>query len=51
MCPVVLIRANMRLIVVRPHGLIHGIVIIASIQAEVLWLLLGGSLTFYHKFN
>jgi len=39
---------NMWLIVVRSHRLIDGLVIIASVQAQMLWLLLGGRRTRDH---
>src|SRR5450755_3818887 len=40
---VVLIGTNMRHMLMRPHRFIHDLVIIASVQAEMLWLFLGGS--------
>jgi hypothetical protein len=43
------IGTNMWLIVVRPHGLIDRIVVIASVQAQVLWLFLCGRRTCNHQ--
>src|SRR5579859_7284240 len=39
--PVVQIGTNMGFILMRLHNLIDGIVIIASVQAQMLWLLFG----------
>src|SRR5579859_1875944 len=40
---IVLIGTNMRHILMRPHRIIHSFVIVASVQAEMLWFFLGGN--------
>src|SRR6266851_2896438 len=42
-CAIVLVRTNVRHILMRPYGFKNRFVIIASVQAEMLWVFLGGS--------